>query len=270
MGKSKVNLYSIPKSTKQEERIGSALKLLGLDGMCSSFNKLADRMFKQHKTFYDFLESLLEKELFYKEENRQQRWIQQARFPRLKTLIDFDFSFQPKLNKRMIHEFASCRFIDKVENVIFLGPPGVGKTHLSIALGLEAIQKGYEVRFLTLSRLIESVEKTDNDAQSRHRLLGALLRPRLLILDEMDLHDTTITSSTFLFKLLQDRYEKGSIIFTSNKAFTEWGKLFDNKTRAGAIVDRILHHAITIPIEGESYRLKGKQRNSYTGFTKAA
>lgn len=270
MGKSKVNLYSIPQSTQQGERISSALKLLELEGIRSSFDKLASRMFKEHATFYDFLESLLEKELCYKEENRQQRWIQQARFPWLKTLVDFDFSFQPKLNKRLVYELASCRFIDRAENVIFLGPPGVGKTHLSIALGLEAIQKGYEVRFLTLAQLIESVEKTDNDAVLRHRLLGMLLRPKLLILDEMDLHDTTLTSSTFLFKLLQDRYEKGSIVFTSNKAFAEWGKLFDNKTRAGAIVDRILHHAITIPIEGESYRLKGKPRNSYLNFNGSA
>lgn len=270
MGKSKVNLYSIPKSTKQGERISSALKLLELEGMRISFDKLASKMFKPHVTFYDFLESLLEKELSYKEESRQQRWIQQARFPWQKTLVDFDFSFQPKLNKRLIYELASGRFIEKAENVIFLGPPGVGKTHLSIALGLEAIKKGHEVKFLTLAQLIKSVEKTDNDAELRHRLLGALLRPKLLILDEMDLHDTTVTSSTFLFKLLQDRYEKGSIIFTSNKAFSEWGKLFDNKTRASAIVDRILHHAITIPIEGESWRLKGRQKNPYTAFTRVA
>lgn len=138
----------------------------------------------------------------------------------------------------------------------------MGKTHLSISLGLEAINQGYEVRFLTLAQLIESVEKTEGDAEARHRLLGTLLRPRLLILDEMDLHDTTVTSSTFLFKLLQDRYEKGSIIFISNKPFSEWGKLFHNETRANAIVDRILHHAVTIPIEGDSFRLKGRVKSS--------
>lgn len=121
-------------------------------------------------------------------------------------------------------------------------------------------KKGYEVRFLTLDQLIELADKTPHDALLRHRLFNTLLRPRLLILDEMDLHETTTTSSTFLFKLLQDRYEKGSIIFTSNKTFSEWGRLFDNKTRAGAAIDRILHHAIIIPIEGESYRVKDKQK----------
>lgn len=262
MGKSKVNLYTIPNYTKQGERISSALKLLDLIGMRSSFDKIADQMLKRQATFYDFLEGLLEIELSYKEENRQQRWIQQARFPWIKTLADFDFSFQPKLNKSLIYELASCRFIEKAENAIFLGDPGVGKTHLSIALGLEAIQKGYEVRFLTLLQLIESADKTEGDALLRHRLLGSLLRPKLLILDEMDLHNTSTTSSTFLFKLLQERYEKGSIIFTSNKAFSEWGRLFENETRAGAAIDRILHHSAIIPIEGKSYRLEGRLKNS--------
>lgn len=262
MGKSKVNLYSIANSSRQIERIGSALKLLDLDGMRSSFDQIAQEMIKRNATYYDFLESLLEKELSYKEDNRQQRWIQQARFPWIKTLAEFDFSFQPKLNKRLIYELASCRYIDKAENIIFLGAPGVGKTHLSIALGIEAIQKGYEVRFLTLAQLIESADKTEGDGLLRHRLLGSLLRSRILILDEMDLHDTTTISSTFLFKLLQDRYEKGSIIFTSNKAFTEWGALFENETRAEAAIDRIVHHAVIIHIEGDSYRIKDRLKDS--------
>lgn len=259
MGKSKINLYIIPKLTSQEERIKNALGLLDLEGMRSSFDRLANGMLKKHATFYDFLESLVEKELWYKEENRQQRWAQQAHFPWKKTINDFDFSFQPMLNQRLIHELLSCRFIDKNENVVFIGPPGVGKTHLSIALGIEAIQKGYDVRFLTLSQLIELADKASNDAVLRHRLLSMLLRPRLLILDEMDLHETTPSSSVFLFKLLQDRYENGSIIFTSNKIVSEWEKLFENKTRAGATIDRILHHGRVIIIKGESYRLKGKK-----------
>lgn len=245
-------------SRKQVERISSALRLLGLEGMHLVFEKIANNAIEQNMTHLDYFEDLLDKELTFKDDNRRQRWIQQARFPAIKTLMGFDFSFQPKLNERLIRDLASCRFIDNNENVIFLGPPGVGKTHLSIALGLEAIENGYEVRFLTLAQLIEAADKTDGDADSRHRLLGNLSRPKLLILDEMDLHDTTNTSSTFLFKLLQDRYEKGSIIFTSNKEFSEWGKLFDNQTRAVAAVDRILHHRIVIPIEGDSYRVKGK------------
>lgn len=258
MGKSKVNLYRFSNSNSQVERISSALKLLKLEGMRTSFEKIAEQMTKENATHLDFFESVLEKEFFYQEDGRQERWIKNAHFPWKKSLADFDFSFQPKLNQRLIYELSSCRFIEKAENIIFLGPPGVGKTHLSIALGLEAIQKGHEVRFLTLDELIELADKTQHDALVRHRAFNTLLRPKLLILDEMDLHETTTTSNTFLFKLLQDRYEKGSIIFTSNKAFSEWGKLFDNKTRAGAAVDRILHHSIIIPIEGESYRLKEK------------
>ncbi len=199
------------------------LKILGLEGARASFDNLAKQSVENSSTPYGFLENLLDKELLWKEDNRLQRWIQKARFPWKRTLTDFDFSFQPKIDMVLIHELASCRFIGKSENIVLLGPPGVGKTHLATALGLEAIHQGHEVRFL-----------------------ASLLRPELLILDEMDL------------------YEKGSIIFTSNKAFSEWGKLFGNSTRAGVILDRINHHCTIVNIEGESYRFKDKPQSQNT------
>lgn len=258
MGKQKVNIYKISKSSKQVERIDEGLKLLGLDGMGTSFDKLAQLMIKDNTTPYDFLESLLEKELLGKEDGRISRWIKQAKFPAIKTLESFDFSFQPTIDKRQIYELSSCRFIDKAENVVFFGPPGVGKTHLAIALGMEAIYKGYEVRFLELDKLIDAFERVSDDAQRQRWFLSSLVRPKLLIIDEMDLYETTAETSGFLFKLLKGRYEKGSMILTSNRTFEAWDKIFGSKSKASVIVDRSIHYSTIINIDGDSYRLKDK------------
>lgn len=258
MAKSKVSIYTVGSNLKQEERIDHALKLLELEGMRSTFHTLAQKNITSAKQNpYDFLESLLEKELFLKEENRRLRWIQQAHFPCKKTLNGFDFSFQPSIDKRQIFDLASGRYISQKVNVFFLGPSGVGKTHLSIALGLEAIEKGYDVKFLTLRDFIEAIDKNydTEDGEKLVRFSSSLLRPKLLILDEMDLYDINPIASALLFKLLYDRYEKGSIIFTSNRSFTEWSKLFGNATKANTILDRITHHRLIINIKGESYRL---------------
>lgn len=226
--------------------------------MLGSFNLIAEQSLDDTSTPHDFLERLLEKELIQKEDNRIQRWIQQARFPTLKTLEGFDFPFQPSINKKHIYDLASCRFIESTENVIFLGPPGVGKTHLSIALGLEAINKGFEVKFLTLENFINAVEKLINNQQAPQRLLSSLLGPDLLILDEVDIYQTDINASNLLFEILYKRHERNSTVFTSNKPFSEWNKLFGSQTRAEMILDRITHHAHIVSIEGDSYRLKDK------------
>lgn len=257
MGKSKVNLYQMSGSLNQIQRINECLKLLDLEGIRSTFEVMAKTALKNDSLPLDFLEDLLEKEITWKEANRIERWIQQARFPWKKTLEDFDFSFQPTIDKKQIYEFASCRFIDRAENIIFLGPPGVGKTHLAIALGLKAIQKGKEVKFVRLDQLIDMVDKA-NDAILLRRLFGTLMLPKLLIIDEMDFYETNLATGTFLFKLLQQRYEKGSVIFTSNKSFDQWGKIFGSHARTLAIIDRIAHHGEIVNIEGESYRIKDK------------
>lgn len=257
MGKSKINLYDIPRTTSRNLWIESALKLLDLEGMKVSYEKIAEKVIQEKLTPIDFLESLLEIELGYKEDGRLTRWKQKSHFPFDKSLKDFDFSYQPSIDQRQINMLATCRFIEKKENTVFFGPPGVGKTHLAVALGQEAIKNGKEVLFYYMKDLIEVIEKT-SDGLATRRLFSSLLRPDVLIFDEMDFYEANASVSTFLFKLLHQRYEKGSTIFTSNKTFTEWGKLFGNQARAGAIIDRITHHCTIININGESYRLKKK------------
>lgn len=253
MGRKKVSQYVAPAGS-QEERIKSMLKLLELDAIAMSLKNVEEKVSEKHGTSFDFLESLLEKEFTYKEESRLTRWIQQARFPFKKTIRDFDFDFQPSINRAEINDLLSCRFIERGKNVVFLGQPGVGKTHLSVALGIEAIHRGFEARFLRLDELIEMVETADEN--SSPRLLRTLIRPRLLILDDIDFYDTGKNASEFLFKLMSRRYDDGvSTILTSNKAFDDWEPLFGG-SRAEAIVDRITGGAHIINITGNSYRTK--------------
>src|SRR3989344_3592558 len=259
MGKQKVNIYNLSQLHSQSQRIEYGLSTLGLNGMLAFYNKIAKRAISDRYTPHDFLEDLLEKEFVLKEENRLQRRIMLARFPWIKILKEFDFSFQKDLDEKLIYELASCRFIEEAHNIVFFGPAGVGKTHLSISLGMEAISKGYEVRFFTLSQLIDQVEKAEERTRT-NILLGSLLRQKLLILDEMDLYDVSQSVSNFLFKLLYQRHLKGSVIFTSNRSFDEWEKIFGSRVRASAIIDRINENCTRIIINGDSYRVKDRIR----------
>ena len=259
MARKKVNLYQFSNKGTHAERIKHALTLLELDGMYGSFEQLAEEGIKNHITLYDFLETLLEKEVVLKEDSRTVRWIQQARFPWQKTLKEFDFAFQPSINQAFIHELASARFVKQGKNVIFLGPPGVGKTHLSIALGIEAISQGYDVRFVLLNDLIDQFLKCDGNIVRVQRLLATLLRPKVLILDDIDYYTMGEDTSEFVFKLVIQRYNNNmSMIFTSNKSFDDWGGLFVQRQRASSAIDRITERAEIVEISGTSYRLKDK------------
>ena len=179
-------------------------------------------------------------------------------FPIKKTLDDFDFSFQPSIDKRQIDELATMRFLENGENVVFLGPPGVGKTHLASALGLVAAQHRFSTYYINCHQLIEQLKK----AHFENRLpdkLKVLAKYRMLIIDEIGYLPMDIQGANLFFQLIARRYEKTSTVFTSNKTFSQWNEVFADVTIASAILDRVLHHCTVINIKGESYRLKERK-----------
>jgi len=195
--------------------------------------------------------------------------LRQSRFPWNKTLEQFDFDFQPSLDKRQVRELAGLSFVERAHNVVILGPPGVGKTHLAVALGVKAVEAGYSVLFHTLESLMTRL----NRAQHENRLdasLKQLSYPKLLILDELGYLPLTHQEASLFFRLVVRRYERGSLIVTSNKSFLDWGEVFNDQVLATAILDRLLHHATTLNVKGESYRLKEKRRAGLLGRPKPA
>ena len=180
-----------------------------------------------------------------------------AKFPFLKTVEEFDFSFQPGLKEREVLHLASLQFIEKKENMIFLGPPGVGKTHLSVGLGIKACMARYRVLFTSAQKLIEELVIAQKDGSLMEKLLF-YSRLHLLIIDELGYMPVSREQANLLFQLISIRYERGSTILTSNYVFDEWGKIFDDHVVASAIIDRLVHHAHIFPINGSSWRIKDK------------
>lgn len=256
MGKTRINKYQPSTKPKQEDRIEENFKLLKLDGMLASYKRLAKDFFKENLTPLDLIENLQLAEANWDESNRVDRWIQQARFEINKTLKDFDFSYPTKINKTLVFELASCRYIENATNVAFLGPTGVGKTHLASALGHEAIYNGSDVQFLSLRTLNELIDKVSDNPLEQRRLMNKLIRPKVLILDEIALFEPNDRLAKFLVELLLNRHLKSSTIFTSNKSFGSWANAFGDAHTSAMVLDRITQRIEVVDIEGPSYRLK--------------
>jgi DNA replication protein DnaC len=213
------------------------------------------------------LNHLVQKEVQARDETRRQRRMAQAKFPAEKTLEGFEFEHQPSVDEPGIRQLAGLDFIDRAENVVFLGPPGIGKTHLATALGVRAVNEGYSVRFITAENMVDRLYQALADNTLKRRL-KKLTNHELLIIDELGYLSLDQTASDHFFQVVNQAYEKSSIILTSNKPFQEWSGLFDDATVVSAILDRLLHHVHLFNMEGDSYRLKNLKQSQANGGDK--
>ncbi len=208
-------------------------------------------------SYLGFLDYLLAKECSYRDQTAIDRNLKKADLPFLKTFDDFDYSYQHAVSKRLVAEWETFDWLDKRENKIFMGPPGVGKTHLSAALGYSAIKQGYQVKFYTMNNLVDEMLLASYDEKFKE-WLKRISKNDLLIIDEIGYLPVKPVVANLFFQLINEMYEFRSIIITSNKLFQEWGSTFGDNVITTAILDRLLHHAEAMVIEGDSYRLKGK------------
>jgi len=201
------------------------------------------------------MEALLGAQISLRNNRRLVAAMRSSRLPAIKTLADFDFSFQPSVKREQIDSLHSLGFLERRENVVLLGPPGVGKTHLAISLAIAAAQSGRRVYYGTLADLITSLEEAQQAGRLTQRL-KTLIFPSLLVVDEIGYLPISRTGAMLFFQLMSRRYETGATILTSNKGFDEWGDVFGDEVMAGALIDRLVHHCHIVNIRGNSYRMR--------------
>jgi DNA replication protein DnaC len=239
----------------------SNLKHLRLPTMKAEYDKLAKEASCENATYQQYLLGLTELEVAVRAANAVTNRIKQATFPSHKDFESYDFSVMPSLNKQKILELSRCEWIDKKENCCLVGLPGTGKTHIAIALGLAACREGRKVRFFTAASLVNRLEEMRKQYQLE-RFLTQLDRADLLICDELGYLTFSRTGAELLFQVFADRYERGSLLITSNLAFSEWGQVFQGERMTAALLDRLTHHCHIFEMNGESYRFKQSVGNS--------
>ena len=241
----------------QLERLGDHLTRLRLFKSRERLEALLQEAATKELAYADFLDQVLGEEVAAKTSKNVAMRTAMARFPFVKPLDSFDFGYQPSIDKKQLLQLANCHFIEHGDNILILGPPGVGKTHLCVALGLKAIEHGYRVLFTTAAQLIATLSKAHGDGRLDEKL-KFYTTPRLLLIDEIGYLPIDRHGANLFFQLISRRYERGPMILTSNQSFGAWGEVFGDRVIATAILDRLLHHAITLNIRGNSYRLKEK------------
>jgi DNA replication protein DnaC len=212
-------------------------------------------------TYLEFFKGLTTEEIRGREESNYRRRLKSARFPIVKTLEEFDFAFQPTLSRDKILQLKDCRWVANAVNLLLAGQSGTGKSHLAIALGLEAIQMGYKVYFTTVADLMDQVNAAEASGQTI-QLRRKLLKQDVVILDELGYLKIDRTQGNFLFRLVSHAYEKFSLIITTNKDFSGWAEIFADQVQVSAMLDRLLHHSVIFNIQGDSYRVKRKTKHS--------
>lgn len=246
-------MSAVPGSTL--ERIRRYLVGLRMPRALEALDITLKRFEQGDTSMLEVLETLLGEEFTTRETRRIKMALQTARLSTIKTLSGYDFSFQPSLDRDRIMTLAQLDFIERRQTVHFLGPPGTGKSHLCIALGVEAVRAGKSVYFGTLAEIVASMAKAEREGNLTQRV-RYLARNSLLIVDEIGYLPIGSNGGNLFFQLVNACYEKCAIILTSNRSFAEWGEVFGDTVVAAALLDRLLHHAIVVQIEGSSYRLR--------------